>query len=61
MVEYQAEPVAPVDSPLEIQRVDGEIVFIGPGSIAFSMTADAAAETCRRLLRVVDPDAGDRS
>lgn len=55
MNEYQSKPVAPVDRPLEIERVDGEIVFIGPGSIAFSMTRDAAAETCRRLLRVIDP------
>lgn len=54
MSQYELEPVAPVDAPLDIEPADGEIVFIGPGSIAFSMTTEAAAETSRRLQRVLD-------
>ncbi len=56
---HEHRPVAPVDIPLEVRLVEGEVVVIGPGSIAFSMTPDAARETCRRLGEALDADEVD--
>jgi hypothetical protein len=42
-------PIDPYDDPTEAESIDGEVVLIGPGTIAASMTPKAAAETARRL------------
>jgi hypothetical protein len=34
---------------LEVDLIDGEVVVIGPGAVAFAMTVEAAMETARRL------------
>jgi hypothetical protein len=39
------------NTPTETNAVDGEVVLIGPDSVALSMTPDAAEETGRRLIR----------
>ncbi len=36
-----------------IMMIDEEVVFVGPGPVAFSMTQDAATETLRRLASVL--------
>jgi hypothetical protein len=48
-------PIDPYDDPTEAESIDGEVVLIGPGTIAASMTPKAAAETARRL-RDADAD-----
>ena len=53
MNRYEPRPENPVSTPLDIRVVDGEVVFIGPGAIAFSMTMAAAMETCVRLHQLV--------
>ncbi|HEY3695912.1 hypothetical protein [Phenylobacterium sp.] len=42
-------PIDPYDDPTDADSIDGEVVLIGPGTIAASMTPKAAAETARRL------------
>jgi hypothetical protein len=42
-------PIDPYDDPTDARSIDGEVVLIGPGTIAASMTPKAAAETARRL------------
>ena len=49
MSRSEPQPPPPVDEPLSLQIIAGEVVFIGPGRVAFSMTKTAAQETCRRL------------
>jgi hypothetical protein len=49
MDRYEPEPVAPFDAALSVQIIDGEVVFIGAGRVAFSMTLRAATETSLRL------------
>ncbi|WP_332768454.1 hypothetical protein [Phenylobacterium sp.] len=44
---------------MDIERARARIVFIGPGSIAFSMTTEAAVETLHRLLWLLDAAAPD--
>jgi hypothetical protein len=46
---YEVKPLPPIDAALDVEIVDGEVVFIGPGAIAFAMTRAAAFETGRRL------------
>jgi hypothetical protein len=41
--------IAAYDEPSQADCIDGEVVLIGPGVIAASMTPAAAAETARRL------------
>ena len=53
MILYEPDPVGPFDAPVTIELIDGEVVFIGPGPIAFSMTVQAAMETSRRLVEVL--------
>jgi hypothetical protein len=56
------QPVPALGAPLDIHVIDGEVVFVGPGAIAFAMTRAAAEETCRRLqAMLVSPptDAGN--
>jgi hypothetical protein len=42
-------PIDPYEEPTDADSVDGEVVLIGPGTIAASMTPKAASETARRL------------
>lgn len=49
MGEYEAQPLPAVAAPLDIEIVDDEVVFIGPGAVAFAMTMSAALETANRL------------
>jgi hypothetical protein len=42
-------PLAAFRQPLDLHLVDGEVVFLGPGNIAFSMTVMAARRTSARL------------
>jgi hypothetical protein len=53
---YQAQPLPAIDAPLVIETVDDEVVFIGPGAVAFAMTRAAARETALRLRAVLDAD-----
>jgi hypothetical protein len=63
MIAHRAQPIPANDVPLEIETVDDEVVFLGPGAVAFAMTRRAASETaarlCRILARVEDPASGD--
>lgn len=54
MRRHEPQPIAPISAPLEIRRIDDEIVVIGPGPVAFSMTIEAARETCRRMGEVLE-------
>jgi len=47
------EPLPPIDQPLAVAVIAREVVFIGPGRVAFSMTRAAATETHRRLTEVL--------
>ena len=58
MSKFELTPAPAHDRAPTITIVDDEIVVVGPGSIAFSMTRDAAQETYRRLGRVLDEGAG---
>jgi hypothetical protein len=54
-------PIEPFDEPTEAECIDGEVVMLGPGTIAASMTPQAAEETARRLqaaARRAGPPAG---
>lgn len=42
-----------------VSVIEGEIVMVGPGAIAFSMTREAARETHRRLGLALDQVASD--
>jgi hypothetical protein len=55
----ELRPVEPINVPLDVRWIEGEVVIIG-GAVAFSMTAAAARETCRRLGTVLD-EVGDTS
>jgi hypothetical protein len=50
------EPLPPISQPLAIAVISNEVVFIGPGRVAFSMTRTAAAETHKRLSEALDRD-----
>jgi hypothetical protein len=56
MTQHEPRPVAPVSTPLDVRLIDGEIVVIGPGSIAFSMTLAAAKDTCERLRQALEAE-----
>jgi hypothetical protein len=47
--EAPMSPIEPFDEPTEADCIDGEVVMLGPGTIAASMTPAAAEETARRL------------
>jgi hypothetical protein len=53
---YQAQPLPAIDAPLVIETVDDEVVFIGPGAVAFAKARAAARETALRLRAVLDAD-----
>jgi hypothetical protein len=57
MDKYEPRPESPVDAPLDVRIVDNEIVVIGPGAIA--MTMSAARATSRRLSRALSADPDD--
>ena len=40
----------PFVEPMTVQAVDGEVVVLGPDSVAVSLTPDAAEESGRRLI-----------
>lgn len=39
-----------VSSPMTVQVVDGDVVVLGPNSVAIALTPAAAEESARRLL-----------
>jgi hypothetical protein len=43
----------PIDQPLAVSIISNEVVFIGPGRVAFSMTREAAIKTHRRMTQVL--------
>ena len=46
-------PLTPCDGPLEIWRIGDEVVVLGPGPVAFTMSRDEGLETCRRLTQAL--------
>ena len=50
---YELQPTPAYDTAPSIQVVEGEVVVVGPGALAFSMTIAAAEETYRRLGQVL--------
>jgi hypothetical protein len=54
MTPFELKPAPAYDSAPTISVVEDEIVVVGPGSIAFSMTQAAAAETHRLLGEVLE-------
>jgi hypothetical protein len=46
---FEFQPHPAFDTAPSIAPVEDEIVFVGPGALAFSMTRQAAEETHRRL------------
>ena len=46
-------PKSPLGSPLSITLLEGEVVFLGEGSVNFSMTLDAARLTLDHLEKVL--------
>jgi hypothetical protein len=51
------KPAPAYDVAPTISVIDDEVVVVGPGSVAFSMTRDAALETHRRLGLALDQSA----
>jgi len=49
----ELQPAAAFDTAPSIQVFEGEVVVVGPGTLAFSMTLAAAEETYRRLGQVL--------
>jgi hypothetical protein len=45
----ESAPQPAIGEPLDLHFVDQEVVFLGPGNIAFSMTLGAAQRTSLRL------------
>jgi hypothetical protein len=53
------KPAPAYDVAPTISVIDDEVVVVGPGSVAFSMTRDAARETHRRLGLALDQSSVD--
>jgi hypothetical protein len=53
---YTVSPLPPIDAPFDVEVVDGEVVFIGAGAVAFAMTMAAASETARRLKAALEAE-----
>lgn len=49
MATFDLQPTPAFDTAPEITLIEDEIVLVGPGVLAFSMTRAAAEETYRRL------------
>jgi len=47
-------PMDPYDEPLRVMTIDGELVFLGPGKIGFSMTPAAARLTLHNLAAALE-------
>jgi hypothetical protein len=50
---FELAPSPAYDLAPTISVVEGEVVIVGPGAVAFSMTRAAAEETYRRLGQVL--------
>ena len=48
------QPLPALDRPLKVSLVDGEVVVVGPGAIAFSMTPAAALATARLITEALE-------
>jgi hypothetical protein len=46
-------PKTPLDEPLRITLIDGEVVFLGEGAVNFSMTLRGAERTLSRLAEAL--------
>lgn len=54
MLDFDAlTPTPAYDEAPKVLLVDNEVVLVGPGPIAFSMTRNAAREMCRRLAEAL--------
>jgi hypothetical protein len=53
VTQFELKPPPAYDTAPTVSIVEDEIVVVGPGSIAFSMTWAAAKETHRRLGEVL--------
>lgn len=49
MATFELQPYPAFDTAPTITMVEDEVVLVGPGAMAFSMTRSAAEETYRRL------------
>lgn len=58
MTYFEFTPPPAYDAAPSISVVENEVVVLGPGSVAFSMTRAAAEETHRRLGEVLKGDTG---
>jgi hypothetical protein len=58
VTQFELKPPPAYDCAPHISEVEGEIVVVGPGAVAFSMTMAAAEEMHRRMGQVLD-DARD--
>ncbi len=56
---FEMKPEPAYDVAPTVSVIEGEIVLVGPGAIAFSMTREAARETHRRLGLALDQSASD--
>jgi hypothetical protein len=54
VTQFELKPPPAYDSAPHISEVEGEIVVVGPGAVAFSMTRAAAEEMHRRLGNVLN-------
>jgi hypothetical protein len=54
MTQFELKPPPAYDSAPSISVVEDEIVVVGPGAVAFSMTTTAAEEMHRRLGEALD-------
>lgn len=60
MATFEPQPTPAFDTAPEITVIEDEVVLVGPGVLAFSMTRAAAEETYRRLGAVLFREAGKR-
>jgi hypothetical protein len=49
-----AELADPFIEPMTVRAVDGEVVVLGPDSVAISLSPDAAEESARRLIEAAE-------
>jgi hypothetical protein len=54
---FELQPYPAFDTAPTITLIEGEVVLVGPGAMAFSMTRVAAEETYRRLGAALFGDA----
>jgi hypothetical protein len=58
---FELQPNPAFDTAPAITLVEDEVVIVGPGALAFSMTRSAAEETHRRLGEVLFGNHNDDS